>query len=84
MRLLYHYLGGSAFLIRFDTYIIKAFTPLLPFDILTELEKEHDCLGGDLSVWVSQLVDQLGEEELLLLWALIEEVKHVPQHLLPD
>lgn len=79
MRLLYHHLaqlGGNLFL--------QLSTPFLPFVILTELQKEHDCLGGNLSVWVSQLVDQLGEEQLLLLWALVEEVKHVSQHLLPD
>ena len=31
---------------------------------------------------VSQFVDQLSQQQLLLLRALVEEVKHVPQHLL--
>ena len=32
---------------------------------------------------VSQFVDQLSEQQLLLLWPLVEEVKDMTQHLLP-
>ena len=44
----------------------------------TQFQEEERCARGHLPVRVTKLVDQHGQERLLLLWALCKEVKHMP------
>ena len=49
---------------------------------LTQFENEEYNLGGNLLDGITDLVDELREQLLLLLWSLVQEVKDVAHHLL--